>query len=171
MIEMHEDYLTGKIKEVEIEDGETIKTPEKSKVIIDRAEYTGDWVKGYLNGELVITLGGVLDISSIELFDANGNKVLPTPAPPSDTTRLQLAMAEMIEMSIQPALSGVGGIFDSGRELHHGSQDAATSIWEITPTYAIVDLYAALIDQGLRALDAIPERFRDGVRELLADKV
>jgi len=156
MFEIHEDYQTGKITEVEVP--EIPEAEQEQPIIVDRAEYADDWVKGYLNGELVIQMSGVSDISAVELFDAAGNRVTPVPAPPCGITRLQLAMAEMIEMSVQPAIS-------SGRELHVG----VTPAWEITPTYAIVDLYATLINKGLRTLESVPEKFKTDAKKLIAE--
>jgi len=154
MIETHEDYLTGEIVEVEVPDTPELEPDEP--IVVDRAEYAGDRVTGYLGGKVVAQMSGIADISAVELFDVNGSIVVPAPAPPDNITKLQLAMAEMIEMDTQ-LTAGNTHVSPVATGSHFEPRNAA---WELTPTHAIMDLYATLISKGLRTLEQIPERFR-----------
>ena len=62
---------------------------------VDRVEYGKDWAKGYKNGEVVITMGGVSDISAIQLLNEQGETVIPAPAPLSEVEQLQNAIKEL----------------------------------------------------------------------------
>ena len=87
---------------------------------------------------------------------------LPPPVPGSldAMTRLQLVMAEMIEL----------GIHSNGRELHLSVQESVTER-EIISTYAISDMYVDLIGKGLRTLENIPERLRADVEKQIAASI
>ena len=52
---------------------------------IDRLNYGDGWAKGYKGGQVVISFDGVSDINAIELFDDDGNRVIPVQAEPPIT--------------------------------------------------------------------------------------
>ena len=62
---------------------------------VDRAERGGDWVKGYKNGECVITFAGVSDFSAIKLYNDDGDEVIPAAvAPELDPVEFLSALME-----------------------------------------------------------------------------
>lgn len=68
-----------------------------NQIIVDAVECGPDWIKGCINGSVVITYEGVSDFSTIHLYDANREEVTPISAPLDEITKLQLAFAELVE--------------------------------------------------------------------------
>jgi len=64
--------------------------------IVDKILYADDWARGYLNGQLVVSFEGVTDINAIELYNENGERVIPTPAPPEPNL---VSLQSMLEIS------------------------------------------------------------------------
>jgi len=78
--------------EPEIFEPEPIEMP-----IVDKILYGDDWAKGYLNDEVVISFGGVSDINAIELYDIEGNRVIPELAPTEpNLTEFYLGLVEQL---------------------------------------------------------------------------
>jgi hypothetical protein len=145
MLATHENWQTGVITEVEVPDIQMREFEYQSPTVVDRVEYAGDFVKGYLADELVVTFEGVSDISALKLLDARGHKVEPVPALPDDTTLLQLAFAELLEANHAPTARISSFMAASDRPE------------PTTNTSAIAALYAELVDKGLRT----PEQFKE----------
>jgi len=161
--ELHTDYQTGEITEIEVPDYVDVESDLIPSIIVDSVEYFGDTVTGYLNGDIVIHQTGITDTSLIELFDISGNKVKPIFNPP-EMIKAKLAIVETIELML--LLLGTGVATDSVRE-EISTNGNLGSIWEMTPIYAIVGLYVDMYNCGLRNLDQIHELFRADVAALI----
>jgi len=89
-------------KEFHIEEAddnlEVFEPEEIPKTIVDKILYADDWARGYLNGLLVVEFGGVTDINAIELYNEDGERVIPTPAP-SETSPLNLARIAFVTLA------------------------------------------------------------------------
>lgn len=74
---------------------------------VDHATYgttNGEtWVRGYKDGQCVITYSGVSDIDAIELYNDDGKRVTPEPAPP-EPHEVVLAYALGLEVELTPEL-------------------------------------------------------------------
>jgi len=95
----------------EVTDPYIPEIPEPDPIVrptVDKILYGDCWAKGYRDGKVVIQLVGVSDINAIELYDDDGYRVTPEPAP-SETKQGEQFTDDEVDW-VKGLIAGVGGL-------------------------------------------------------------
>jgi len=65
------------------------------------------WLKGYKDDVQVLTMAGISDINAIELYNDEGERVIPTPAPSSLETSGNFPLTKYTPEEIVGAVEGL----------------------------------------------------------------